>query len=154
MEKENVWDYPRPAKCEAFSGSVCVKHQGIIIASTTRAMRALETFHPPCYYFPWEDVASNLLRPNAHRSFCEWKGVAHYFDLVIDDLTLDHVAWSYPNTSQSFTDIKGFVSFYASKFDECYVNDELAVAQAGDFYGGWITSNLEGPFKQKPGSVI
>jgi hypothetical protein len=39
------------------------------------------------------------------------------------------------------------VAFYASRVDQCWVDDELVVPQPGDFYGGWITRDLEGPFK-------
>jgi len=36
--------------------------------------------------------------------------------------------------------------------DACYVGEEKATPQEGDFYGGWITSRVKGPFKGGPGT--
>jgi hypothetical protein len=36
--------------------------------------------------------------------------------------------------------------------DACYLDDELVTPQEGDFYGGWITSEIAGPFKGAPGT--
>lgn len=152
LKKENVWEYPRPAICEVFEGSLMVKHQGVVIASTTRAYRTLETSHPPTYYFPPQDVDMSLLVANSHNSYCEWKGMASYFDGRVNEEIISTLAWTYPQPSKSFADIVNYLSFYASKVDACFVNEEQVAAQAGDFYGGWITSNLEGPFKGAPGT--
>ena len=80
---------------------------------------------------------------------CEWKGKASYYDLVGNA----NAAWKYEKPTPTFEPIKDHVSFYASKFDECWVNSERVKPQAGDFYGGWITSNLKGPFKGAPGTM-
>lgn len=47
----------------------------------------------------------------------------------------------------SYAVIQNSISFYGSLMDACYVNDELITPQAGDFYGGWITADIVGPFK-------
>ncbi len=153
LKRENVWDYPRPAVCEIFNGLLTVEHNGVILARTTRAYRTLETSHPPTYYFPPQDVDMNKLAENSRRSFCEWKGLSSYFDLKLVDQTIDCVAWTYHSPSESFSVIRHYVSFYASKVDACFVNEEQVIAQAGDFYGGWITRNLDGPFKGAPGTA-
>ena len=57
--------------------------------------------------------------------------------------------WACPGTHP----IKGYVSFYASRVDQCFVDDELVTPQPGDFYGGWITSKVVGPFKGDPGTT-
>ena len=36
--------------------------------------------------------------------------------------------------------------------DTNYVDDERVNAQVGGFYGGWITSDIVGPFKGPPGT--
>ena len=41
---------------------------------------------------------------------------------------------------------------YPSKVDACFVDEEKVVVQEGDFYGGWITSDVVGPFKGAPGT--
>ena len=48
--------------------------------------------------------------------------------------------------------IRGHLSFYAGRVDEAWVDGERVAPQAGDFYGGWITSDVSGPFKGGPGT--
>ena len=147
LQPENVWDYPRPAICQPFAGSLKVVVNSVTLASTTRGFRALETSHPPTYYFPLQDIRMQYLRLNARASYCEWKGQAIYFDWVLKAKTIKNIGWCYPQPCDEFVDIADYISFYPSKTDACWVEDEPVTAQEGDFYGGWITSNLEGPFK-------
>lgn len=150
--KESVWDYPRPPKLEPFSGHVRIVHRGEIIADSNHAMRMLETSHPPTYYIPMEDVNMEYLSSNRHRTGCEFKGIAQYFDLKVGDESVKNVAWTYPQPTKKYQALESHLCFYASKLDECYVNDERVQSQEGDFYGGWITSNIQGPFKGGPGT--
>jgi uncharacterized protein (DUF427 family) len=154
MNIESVWDYPRPPRLEPVPQCIRVLHRGVTVADTVAALRILETSHPPVYYIPREDAAVELLRPSASRqSFCEFKGLASYWDLVIEGSTVRDVGWSYAQPVASYAALAGHLAFYASKVDECWVGDERVVPQAGDFYGGWITTNLRGPFKGAPGTL-
>jgi uncharacterized protein (DUF427 family) len=112
----------------------------------------LETSHPPSYYFPPEDIAPFVLRPSRRRSFCEWKGEAIYFDVLVHGETLRDVAWSYPDPNPAFISLRDHVAFYAGPFDSCFVDDERVTPQPGHFYGGWISPDVVGPFKGVPGS--
>jgi uncharacterized protein (DUF427 family) len=152
---ESVWDYPRPPRLEATSRELRVIHGGATIAETRRGMRILETSHPPVYYFPPQDVAMHLLRPSRRRgSFCEFKGVASYWDLVVEgSLPVADVAWSYADPSRAYLGLRDDLAFYASRVDACFVDGEQVVPQPGDFYGGWITSHVAGPFKGAPGTL-
>ena len=114
----------------------------------------METSHPPTYYFAPSDVTVSLLAPSRHRSFCEWKGDATYFDVRVGDQRLADVAWSYPDPSPGFVLLKDHFAFYAAPFDACFVDDEPVTPQPGGFYGGWITSGVAGPFKGVPGSRL
>ena len=147
MKKENVWNYPRPAICESFNGTLKIVVEKVVLAQTSRGYRILETSHPPTYYFPIEDIQMDYLKSNNHTSMCEWKGKARYFDFVSKYLCIENIGWSYDKPDGEFDMVKNYVSFYASKAKECFVNGEKVLAQVGDFYGGWITSNLQGPFK-------
>jgi hypothetical protein len=49
--------------------------------------------------------------------------------------------------------LRDHVAFYAGPLDRCTVDGEQVVPQPGGFYGGWITSDLAGPFKGVPGSM-
>ncbi len=152
MGQESVWDFPRPAVAEQVASHIKINHGGMIIADTRRAVRTLETSHPPSYYFPREDVTMGLLTASQNKSFCEWKGNARYFDISVKGQLFRDVAWSYPRPTKSFGILTNFIAFYSMPFDECVVDGEKVVPQPGGFYGGWITSKLAGPFKGIPGS--
>jgi uncharacterized protein (DUF427 family) len=164
---ESVWDYPRPPRLEPTARRIRIQLGASSIAdtahSTQRALRILETSHPPVYYLPREAVAMHLLRRSVSRaSFCEFKGVATYWNLDIPQsgappILAGDVAWSYESPSKPYAALAGYLAFYASRLAavgaECWVDDERVEPQAGDFYGGWITSDLRGPFKGAPGTL-
>ena len=150
--QESVWSYPRPAIAERCSAHILIEHRGVIVADTRAAVRTLETSHPPSYYIPPADIAPGLLRAAEGSSYCEWKGMARYWDVVVGDAVLPKVGWSYPMPTAAFAMLRDHVAFYAGPFDRCSVDGETVVPQAGGFYGGWITSALTGPFKGIPGS--
>lgn len=152
--QESVWDFPRPAIAEAFSGHVVIEHAGRIVADTRSSIRTLETSHPPSYYIPRADIAEGVLRRARGSSLCEWKGAAVYFDVVVAGIVLPAVGWSYPDPSPAFSALRDHVAFYAAPFDRCSVDGETVVPQPGSFYGGWITGRLAGPFKGVPGSRL
>ena len=154
---ESVWDYPRPPRLEPTTSHLRIVHGGITVAETHRALRILETSHPPVFYLPPQDIRMDLLRPSdARQSFCEFKGLAVYWNLVLDDPFLQtivpNVAWSYPQPSPTYAALRDHLAFYPGKVDECWVDGEQVQPQAGDFYGGWITSRVRGPFKGGPGT--
>ena len=150
--QESVWDYPRPPKMEPFRGHIRIVLYNKIVVDTNNAIRVLETSHPPTYYLPIDDFQNGVLQPTSKTSFCEYKGVASYWNLVVDGKVVTQAAWGYRNPSAQYTALKDTLSVYAHLVDACYVNDEQVQAQAGDFYGGWITSNIVGPFKGGPGT--
>lgn len=151
--QESVWSYPRPAVAEYSAAHVLIEHDGRNIADTHASVRTLETSHPPTYYIPPGDLAPNVLRRAEGSSFCEWKGSAVYWDVVIGDIVIRRVGWSYPDPTRAFVMLRDHVAFYAAPFDRCSIDGETVVPQPGDFYGGWITANLAGPFKGVPGSM-
>ncbi len=147
--QESVWDYPRPARCEEIDKHIRVVLDGRTIAETRRAKRVLETSHPPTYYIPKEDVDMDLFELHPKRTVCEWKGGSIYYTFKNSDRI---VAWAYPDPTPGFIPIKDCIGLYAHAFDECYVDGEQVQAQPGDFYGGWITKDIVGPFKGGPGT--
>ena len=150
--QESAWDYPRPPRLEPTARRLRVVQGGEVVAETTRGLRVLETSHPPNYYFPPDDVAPGVLEPGKGASFCEWKGRAHYFSVRVGNRLATEAAWGYADPSEAFAAIRVYVAFYASRVDQCYVDEELVVPQPGGFYGGWITSDVVGPFKGVAGS--
>jgi uncharacterized protein (DUF427 family) len=147
-----VWDYPRPPRVEETAGHIRVVFDGVTIAETRRAKRVLETSHPPVYYIPPEDIRMSHLVAVPGASWCEWKGRASYYDVVGDDRRAERAAWTYHEPSGGFEAIRDHVAFFAGPMDACTVDGELVTPQPGGFYGGWITSDVVGPFKGGPGT--
>ena len=151
LQPEDVQSYPRPAIAEPVPQRIEIAFAGEIIVDTTRAIRVLETHHAPSYYIPPHDIRARLT-PASGRSFCEWKGMARYFDLSVGDHRAQRAAWCYDAPTASFACLAGYVAFYAGKLDRCSVGGLEVIAQAGDFYGGWVTPNLRGIVKGAPGT--
>lgn len=154
-ESESVWDYPRPPRVEPSDELVIVRFGGETIAESRRSVRVLETSHPPVYYVPFETVAPGALVPDpgARRTFCEWKGFATYWTAVAGGARSPAAAWSYPSPTPGFEVLAGHVAFYPARVDGATVDGEAVITQRGDFYGGWITSRVRGPFKGGPGTA-
>jgi uncharacterized protein (DUF427 family) len=123
-----------------------------VVLDSNSSYRILETSHPPTYYIPIVDFKEGTVVKASGSSFCEWKGMAEYYDLIAGDQQVRKCAWGYPNPNAAYAPIKEHISVYAHLMEACYINDELVQAQEGDFYGGWITSNIVGPFKGGDGT--
>ena len=147
----SVWDFPRPPRLAPDGREVIVRWGGVELARTRRAVRVLETAHPPSWYLPWDDVVRHLLQPAGGGSFCEWKGPARYWSLVQSGRHLPGVAWSYPQPLAGAEALAACVAFYPAALD-CSVDGAAVRPQPGGFYGGWITPELVGPFKGDAGS--
>jgi uncharacterized protein (DUF427 family) len=150
--QESVWDYPRPPRLERTERHIQIVFNDVTIADTRSAWRVLETSHPPVYYLPREDLKVDTLMENPRQSFCEWKGVARYLDIRVGDLAAPGSGWYYPNPTDDFRPIRDHVAFYPGVMDRCVVDGEIVRPQPGGFYGGWITSDIVGPFKGEPGT--
>ena len=122
-DKESVWDYPRPPRLEPSSRRLLIIFNGVTIAQVPG------------------------------HSFCEFKGSASYWNLRVKDQVSARAAWSYANPAPAYAPIKNYFALYPSRAGECSIDGELVQSQAGDFYGGWITSDIVGPFKGGPGTL-
>jgi uncharacterized protein (DUF427 family) len=151
--RESVWDYPRPHRLEPFADLIEVVFSEVTLVSSLQAWRVLETSHPPTYYVPPEDIRMEYLLPAHRTSQCEWKGVARWYDVTVAGRRAPNAAWSYPDPATDFAAIRDHVAFYAGMMDGCFVAGERVTPQPGEFYGGWITRNIEGPFKGGPGTI-
>lgn len=151
--EESVWNYPRPPRIERIEDEIQVVFNGEVVADSKGGYRILETSHPPTYYIDPSGVKSEYFREaGGGSSYCEWKGSATYYDIVVGDKVAPRVAWGYKEPTGMYKDIKGHIAVYAGKVDYCTVDGEKVIPQPGDFYGGWITKNIKGPFKGIPGS--
>jgi uncharacterized protein (DUF427 family) len=149
--QESVWDYPRPPICADDDREVIVRLQDLQIARTTRAKRVLETASPPTFYIPPDDIDLSCWQRTASSSFCEWKGSATYWSCKLAAHTISSVGWSYEQPTNQFAVIAGYLSFYPALL-QCTVDGESVRPQPGGFYGGWVTNEIIGPCKGKPGT--
>lgn len=151
--QESVWDYPRPPRVEPRTERVVVRLGGVVVADTTAAIRVLETSHPPVYYLPRSDFAAGALSRAEGRSLCEFKGQAGYLDVTGGGVVARRAGWSYAEPWPGYESLVDHVALYPGAMDSCEIDGEVVQAQEGDFYGGWITANLVGPFKGAPGTM-
>jgi len=151
--QESVWDYPRPPRVESTESHVVVALGGETVADSRRALRVLETAGPPVFYVPTDDVAAGVLEPAPHTTWCEFKGRASYCTAVAGGRRVENAAWTYQDPKPGFESLTGYVAFYPGRVDACFVDGEQVRPQPGEFYGGWITSKVVGPFKGDPGTT-
>jgi len=149
---ESVWEYPRPPALVPCARRVRVELDGRVIADSEKALRILETSHPPTIYIPPADIEAECFAPAPGRSFCEWKGIATYFDIVAGDRREPAAGWTYRDPAPAYAGLRDHVALYPGRMDACWLDDERVRSQEGDFYGGWITDDIVGPFKGPPGT--
>lgn len=156
QQTESVWDYPRPPALRALNASVEVQLGGQRIAHSDAAFEVLETSHPPTVYLPRGAFVDGALEPVGGRTLCEFKGQAAYFDVLGGDgdqrVRAPRAAWHYPKPVPAFAELVDHVAVMPGAMDACWIDGEAVQAQEGDFYGGWITAKLRGPFKGAPGT--
>ena len=150
--QESVWDYPRPPRVEPVSATITVVFHGLTLASSQNAYRVIETSGAPVYYIPQSDINMECLEPSDRQTLCEWKGTSAYFNVNVNNHTAADAAWTYPQAWGEFAVISGYIAFHPAQMSECWVNQELARPQPGNYYGGWVTDAIVGPFKGEPGS--
>lgn len=151
---ESVWDFPRPPAVERVERRIRVVHGGRVVVDAPHAVRVLETSQAPAYYVADEYVDETLRFPIERRTGCEWKGSASYADVVVGDQRAPAACWTYVDPTERFEAIRDHWAFYAQALDECWVDDERVAPNGGDFYGGWITANVTGPFKGSSGTLL
>lgn len=151
--QESVWDYPRPPDVVTDARRVRVVFGGLTICDTTDGVRVRETSHPPTWYLPRSAFVDVELRADPRTSWCEFKGRARYVTFDVPGRTERAVAWSYDDPPPAFEALRGRLALYPGRMDACWVGDEQVQAQEGDFYGGWITSDVVGPFKGGDGTL-
>ncbi|MEA9986532.1 MULTISPECIES: DUF427 domain-containing protein [Subtercola] len=151
--QESVWEYPRPPRAEPSAERIVIVLGGESIVDTTDSVRILETSHPPVYYLPVAAFRPGALSDAPGQSFCEFKGLAGYLSVHGGSQTAASAAWYYPDPSPGYEVLAGRVAVYPSAMQQCTVDGEVVTSQEGDFYGGWITSRVVGPFKGAPGTL-
>lgn len=149
-EPTPVRTFPRPPACIHLPWDLRVEVDGVVVAAADHTIAVLETHHPPTYYLPPGSFTAGVLRPARGASYCEWKGQAEYYDVVVHGKAVGRAVWSYPTPSQRFKDLASWYALYVGRMTAVFLRGERVEPQAGGFYGGWITSHVRGPFKGDP----
>jgi uncharacterized protein (DUF427 family) len=149
--EESVWDYPRPPMVVPDMRLVQVYAEGALIAESSEAVRVLETASPPTFYLPPGGVDWEALSATDARTHCEWKGIATLYDVHVRGAEIPAAAWSYREVYPEYRELEGWVAFYPGRVD-CFVDRDIVYPQPGEYYGGWVTREIIGPFKGEPGS--
>lgn len=147
---EKVCDYPHSPKVEGTSKNVKIVFNDVVIAETTNAIRVLQKDHPPVYYIPQKDIHMEYLTATSKTSTCEFKGKAFYYDIKVGPKSVAGVGWTYPEPTKGYEAITNYIAFYPGKMDACYVDGERVTPEPGDYFGGWVTKDIVGPFEAAP----
>jgi uncharacterized protein (DUF427 family) len=107
---------------------------GRTVAETLRASLLLERGKRPAYYFPREDVRTDLLEPGSHRSSSSLIGEASYWTLSADGRRCENALWSYEDPNSGLAAIKGLLAFDPAKVDHWLEEDEEAFGHPRDPY--------------------
>jgi uncharacterized protein (DUF427 family) len=133
-----------PPRVEACQRRIVAVFAGRVIADTTRARCVLEPGRAPVYYVPPGDYVRACFRPTADESFCEWKGVARDFDVVVGDQVARRAAWAYAAPPPRYACLADCIAVHPGRVDACYVDGERVRPQDDPFHGGWITRDVAG----------
>ncbi len=107
---------------------------GELVADSVRARLLHERGRLPVYYFPWDDIHTQLLSESDHTTYCSRKGWARYWSVRVCDLVAENALWSYPEPVDSCPDISGLAAFYWNRVDAWFEEDEQVFVHPRDPY--------------------
>ncbi|KAL2121780.1 hypothetical protein VTJ04DRAFT_2235 [Mycothermus thermophilus] len=150
VRKHNVTTFPRPPIVERINRHIQIKWHGQLLVDCPpgEAFWVLEAHHAPVYYVPPSRVRLPL-STTPRSTFSEFHGAATYYAIMSPISASEIISnriWSYNEPPKEYEALKGLLAFYVGPW-ECYVDNERAQAPPGDYYGGWVTSDIEGLVK-------
>jgi uncharacterized protein (DUF427 family) len=120
-EDEEILGHPRDPyhRIDVLQSSrrVKVSANGETIAETGRPTALFETGFPPRYYFPPEDVDTNLLAPSETHTRCPYKGLASYWSVEADGEKIEDAVWTYPEPLSEAVRVENHLCFDGGKVD-------------------------------------
>jgi uncharacterized protein (DUF427 family) len=134
-----AFNFDPPPPGQALYAEPCEKWirvvlEGETVADSRHALLVSESGHQPVYYFPPEDVRSDLLEPSDRHTRCPKKGEASYHSVRVGDRFEKAVAWYYPEPLEGAAAIKDRIAFYWDRMDHWYEEDEEVVVHPRDPY--------------------
>ncbi len=140
LNPAGAWNFEPPAPGQAIYLDPSPKRVRVIlggetIADSRRAFLLHESGHQPVYYFPPEDVRSDVCEPTDHHTACPKKGEASYYTLRTGSRVEENAAWYYPSPLQSApAGLAGLVAFYFNRMDRWLEEDEQIIGHPRDPY--------------------
>ena len=131
------FDPPPPGSAlymEPCEKRVRVVLEGETVADSRHTLLLSESGHQPIYYFPPEDVRSDLLEPSDRHTRCPKKGEASYHSIRVGDRFEKAIAWYYPEPLEGAAPIKDLIAFYFDRIDHWYEEDEEIFVHPRDPY--------------------
>jgi uncharacterized protein (DUF427 family) len=107
---------------------------GETVVDSSHAMLLQESGLQPIYYFPPDDVRTDLLAPSDKHTHCPKKGEASYYSLRVGDREVQNAAWYYPDPIAGAPPIKDLIAFYWDRVDHWFEEDDEAIGHARDPY--------------------
>jgi uncharacterized protein (DUF427 family) len=101
--------------CRPTKRRLRVAVSGATLVDTDDTVIVFETALEPRLYVDPAHVRTDVLRPSATSTYCNYKGTATYWTAAIGDTVAEDVAWSYPDPPPESLPIKGFLSFDATR---------------------------------------
>jgi uncharacterized protein (DUF427 family) len=107
---------------------------GESVVDSRHAKLLHEHGHLPIYYFPEDEVRTDLLEPTEHHTTCPWKGEASYWSVRVGDRVAENAVWGYPDPIEGAPPLAGYRAFYWNSMDEWLEEDEPGIVHARDPY--------------------
>lgn len=141
IKREDICKFPEAPAVELFSFPLSVHVGEHRLASTISGLRVVERCKAPVYFFPALDVRMDMLVKNETISLCPERGMAQFYDLVVDGQFYDNAAWSYTAPNPEYAELTGMLAFSARVVDACYVAGERAEPENNQMICGWLSSH-------------
>ena len=107
---------------------------GVAIADSCRVMMMFETARLCVYYFPVEDVRTDLLVATSTVVWSAVKGDATYYSIAVGGRTVENAAWRYLDPPAGCPEIANMVAFHWKLMDAWFEEDEEVFVHARDPY--------------------
>lgn len=114
---------------EQLTGTVTLRHNGVVLAQSDKAKVMYETRLKPTIYFPPEDVTAELSKRTELQTFCPFKGTAIYRDLLLPDAPIKNATWAYNEALPEASAINGHIGFMPGAFTDLDLGDNEILAR-------------------------
>lgn len=121
-------------RTETMAKRLRARFAGYDVFDTTNALILFETRHVPVYYIPRTDLATGLLMPSDHVTWCPFKGEASYWHVESGGRRAENAMWIYQRPYDEAAHLADYAAFYWDRLDHWYEEDEEVFVHARSPY--------------------